>query len=521
MKHLKTLRILLTISAILCFATSLQARVLEIKVIKVSAFGKFKSGDFVRLEGELKGELEPSEGIPGLNKVALNGSGKVEYRTPFVIIMPGTNAKGNGAVLIDVPNRGRPISHFLYNSGRENFLPLDLEARTGFLQHHGFTVGMVQWELGQGIAIPSFIDERGEKRFVEGVGLAAIRDFADFMRTLPSNTIATSAELQQLSNGKNRPNRILAVGYSQTARLLKTLLIEGFNTADNRQVFDGLHLHASASGLADIQVTGKGPASSTFFTPRFTHPEHRGVTEEPLSYASIVTKIKGEKPKLVVTNATTDYYNIRASLARTGAGGFVDVSIPSNVRIYDIAGASHGRQMEKTCEFAPGQLDFFPALRASLLHLDNWVAKTAQPPATRLMPLEPQPSNPMLLHAPRHLPGAIAQVPKQDADGNSLGGIQLPDLAAPLGTHGAQNPPLADRGCNLNAAFIPFAKTPQSKASTDQRPSLQERYKTHANYVRKIQTASNKLVKDRFLLKQDAIAIVNAAKQQKSVFDFQ
>jgi hypothetical protein len=126
---------------------------------------------------------------------------------------------------VDVPNRGRPISHFIYNSARENFLPLELNARTGFLQHQGFPVGMVQWELGQGIAIPSFTDERGAKQFVEGVGSAANRDFGDFMRTLPTAVIASSAELSQFAASKNRPNRLIAVGYSQTARLLKTLLI--------------------------------------------------------------------------------------------------------------------------------------------------------------------------------------------------------------------------------------------------------------------------------------------------------
>jgi Alpha/beta hydrolase domain len=504
--------------------TSAEARVVEVNVTKSSNYGNFRAGEFVRLEGEIKGELSADESIPGLMKVTPNANGKVEYRTPFVVILPAQNAKGNGAVLVDVPNRGRPISHFLYNSAREKFLPLELDARTGFLQHAGFTVGMVQWELGQGIVIPSFVDEKGGKRFVEGVGLAAIRDFAEFMRNLPPAVTQSSSDFTQFANGKNRPTRVLAVGYSQTARLLKTLLIEGFNTANDKRVFDGLHLHASASGLADILVTGKGPASSTFFTPRFTHPEHRGVTELPLSYSDIVAKIKSpigsEKPLLVVTNATTDYYNIRASLARTGAGGMTDLPIPSNVRIYDIAGASHGRQIEKTCDYAPGQLDFFPVLRTSLLHLDHWVAKGKLPPASRLMPLEPQPSNPMLLQAPLHLAGAIVQVPKQDADGNSVGGVRLPDLDAPLGTHGTQNPPMSDRGCNLNAGYIPFAKSDSLRASNDQRKSLQQRYRTQSGYLTEITRASKRLVRERFLLEEDSLAIVNAARLQTESFDF-
>jgi hypothetical protein len=60
MKHHYNLRIVLTISAILCLPISLQARVVDIEVKKFNAFGKFKAGEFMRLEGELKGELDPT-----------------------------------------------------------------------------------------------------------------------------------------------------------------------------------------------------------------------------------------------------------------------------------------------------------------------------------------------------------------------------------------------------------------------------------------------------------------------------
>lgn len=519
-------------------STMTQANIVEIKVIKTSPYGEFKAGKFVLVEGELKGELATTEPIPGLDKAAKNARGRIEYVAPFVVIMPAQDAKGNGALLIDVPNRGRPISHFLYNSGRENFLPLELDPRSGFLQHQGFTVATVQWELGQGIKLPTFVDEAGVTRFVEGVGLAAIRDFADLLRSFPSASNASNStggvsttdalSASALAPMAGRIDRVLAVGYSQTARLLKTLLVQGFNHVGSRRVFDGLHLHASASGLADILVTGKGPASSTFFTPRFTHPEHRGVTEEPLSYRDIVktlelkdsaslgasrTKPGLKGPLLVVTNATTDYYNIRASLARTGASGLKDLAVPGNVRIYDIAGASHGRAVEKTCEQLPGRLDFFPVLRASLLHLDHWVATGKVPPPSRLMPLEPQPSEVTLLQAPLHLPGAIVQVPLRDADGNSLGGVRLPDLVAPLGTHGAQNLPLSDRACNLNAAYIPFAPDPTVRLVSDARPSLAERYSSPADYEKRVWAAGQVLIREGFLLEEDLPAIMESAKK--------
>ena len=89
------------------------------------------------------------------------------------------------------------------------------------------------------------------------------------------------------------------------------------------------------------------------FTPRFTAVNFRGVHEEPFTYEDIVGRMtkRGEiPPKIAVTNMTTDYFSIRASLARTGSRGTTETPIPANVRIYDVAGASHGRGHE------PGRL---------------------------------------------------------------------------------------------------------------------------------------------------------------------
>ena len=514
MKLIPTLRKATIFLTLLFFALvylpKAQAMISSIEIKSSTPYGIFKAGEFIRIEGVITGALSPTERIPGIDKAPVNAAGQIAYKSPFVIIMPKDASKANGSLLIDVPNRGRPISHFLYNSGRENFQPLELNARSGFLQHQGFTVAMVQWELGQGIELPSFKNAEGEVRYVEGVGLAVIRDFASFLRT--------GLRRQGLMNPlAGTTERVLAVGYSQTARVLKTMLVEGFNTIGGRRVFDGMHIHAAASGVADILATGKGPASSTFFTPRFTHPEHRGVTEEPLSYQDIVSRDKLRKgnplgsPRLLVTNATTDYLSIRASLARTGAKGVVDLPIPDNVRIYDIAGASHGRASEKTCEQLPGQLDFFPVMRSTLLHLHQWVSDNTKPPESRLMPLEALPGEPTLLQAPAHLPGAIVQAPKRDADGNSLGGVRLPELEVPLGTHGAQNLPLSDRACNLNAAYIPFARNPGERKAGDTRVALSERYKSAEDYLAKLKAAADKLVTQGFLLKEDADLIFKQA----------
>ena len=484
------------------------ARVTRFEVSSTAPYGSFRPGEFVRVDGFVSGELSPNERIPGLDRASRNARGQVEYRAPFVLIMPRDKSGGNGALLVEVPNRGRSIAHHLYNSPRDPFLPTgSFDRGNGFLQDHGFTLAALQWELGQGIVLPTFTDG-GKTLQVEGAGTAAIRDFADFLRNAGTDTAGMPNPVV------GRIDRTLAVGYSQTARVLKSFLIEGLNDAGGRRVFDGMHLNASASGLANIYATSTGPESGTFFTPRFSQPDFRGVTEEPLTWTDIVGRVtaRGQvPPKLLVTNMTTDYYSIRASLARTGLDSTTDVPVPAMVRLYDVAGASHGRATAATCEMAPGRLDAFPVMRATLLNLDRWVKDGVEPPASRLMPLEPRPEEKTVLQAPQHLPTAIVQAPRRDADGNSIGGVRLPDMEAPLGTHGAQNLPLSDRACNLNAAYIPFARTLVERAAGDMRQALVERYVNRDDYIGRIRDAARRLVADRFLLEGDVPEIESAA----------
>jgi hypothetical protein len=48
-------------------------------------------------------------------------------------------------------------------------------------------------------------------------------------------------------------------------------------------------------------------------------------------------------------------------------------------------------------------------------------------------------------------------------------------------------------------------------AAGDKRPSLAERYPSHADYVAKVTAAANQLVKQRLLLQQDADMIIKQA----------
>jgi hypothetical protein len=105
---------------------------------------------------------------------------------------------------------------------------------------------------------------------------------------------------------------------------------------------------------------------------------------------------------------------------------------------------------------------------------------------------------------------------KVDADGNEAAGVKSPLQAAPLGTYTGWNVtasgPLKGQACGLAGGFIPFAKTKAERLiKGDPRPSLEERYRSHDDYVRIVGIAAVRLVQERYLLQQDADAMVKQA----------
>jgi hypothetical protein len=110
-------------------------------------------------------------------------------------------------------------------------------------------------------------------------------------------------------------------------------------------------------------------------------------------------------------------------------------------------------------------------------------------------------------------------VPKVDLDGNEIAGVKSPLEMAPLGTYTGWNTfssgVFEGQMCLIDApvgGFIPFATTRADRLTTgDPRLALEERYGTHDGYVRAVTTAADALVKDGFLLRSDADAMIAQA----------
>jgi hypothetical protein len=108
-------------------------------------------------------------------------------------------------------------------------------------------------------------------------------------------------------------------------------------------------------------------------------------------------------------------------------------------------------------------------------------------------------------------------VPRVDADGNETSGIRVPELAVPLATTTGWNF-RAERVGNpttlyaLLGSYLPFARTRAAReARHDSRLSIEERYRDRDDYLQRIRTAANALIKDRFLLQEDLDDVVQRA----------
>src|SRR5258706_5839365 len=301
------------LAAVIC-ALPAHARVVSFEIEKQSPYGRYNGVDFNRIEAKVRGEIAPEDRIPDIEKViadpAEKAPGKAVYETRVLLIAPATRA--NGALLLEVPNRGRVISHALYNGLREPPTGVgSTEPGTGFLQRQGFALASVAWEYGEGIVVPKFRDASGEERNVEAAAFAAIRDLALFLRDARADDAGRPNPLA------GALDRAYATGFSQTARLLRTFLSQGYNTSNGRMVFAGLHLHAGASGQMPILEAGRRAASANARpTPNFARPALRGGQETPFTYEDIVAAMRARNeplPKIVVTGITTDYRSLRAS----------------------------------------------------------------------------------------------------------------------------------------------------------------------------------------------------------------
>jgi hypothetical protein len=390
---------------------------------------------------------------------------------------------------------------------------------------------------------------------VVGLGLAAVRDFLSYLKYDPQSTAPV--------------HRVYAVGISQSGRFLRHYLYQDFNADEQgRQVMDGMIAHVAGAGRGSFNhrfaqpSRDAQPMSSLFFPtdlfPFTDLPESDPDTNKSAGLLDAAVK-SHTVPRIFYTNTSYEYWGRAASLIHTSADGTKDAVLAGNTRVYFLAGLQHFSGAFPPQKSTPGNLDYTAQQRhnanpiqwywrALITDMDQWVKDgTAPPPSTHpkiadhtLVPLAkwtfpkiPGVNTPHEVSLVYHMDHAVKQkgetiavepprvgspfgvlVPQNDADGNDLGGVRLPELQVPLATYTGWNLRDAsigapDQRLSFLGSFIPLAKTAQErKQSGDPRLSIAERYASREQYLSRYADAAKKLVQQRFLLSEDVPALL-------------
>ncbi len=139
-------------------AAVVQARVTRVEVAsRVDVLGGKSFGDagsYERITGRVYFSLPVANthnrGIVDLDKAVNLKGGEVEFSADFVAIRPKDASKGNGSMLLEVPNRGRPRITGLVDGGDWD---VSGDAGDGWLLRNGFTIVALGWQwdaVGEG-----------------------------------------------------------------------------------------------------------------------------------------------------------------------------------------------------------------------------------------------------------------------------------------------------------------------------------------------------------------------------------
>lgn len=391
---------------------------------------------------------------------------------------------------------------------------------------------------------------------VMGLGFAAIRDSVSFFRWGAADAAGTTNPLSP--GGRPGIRHALGIGISQSGRVLRDWLYQGFNQAgDGRAVFDGMM--PIIAGARRTFVNARFAQAGRY--PR-QHEDHSYPDDQfPFAYAPMHDPISGRTdgmleparaagvcPRIMHVDTDSEMWSARASLLVTDTGGN-DIDQPPEVRVYLTGGLPHGGMHPPAAgvtQHPANPLSYGPAVRALLPALLRWVETGEEPPpslfpsrkagtlvtleeARAAFPAVPGTSFPPALNGLRlmdygTLPATEGSaypvfVAKTDGDGNPVDGWLHPMIRAPLAAHTGWNP----RGkgyaegelYSIAGSMLRFAEAP---GSGDPRPSIQERYGDRAGWLRRLEQVCTGMAAAGWLLQEDADRLVAAARAGQDPF---
>lgn len=397
---------------------------------------------------------------------------------------------------------------------------------------------------------------RSQDPKVAGLGLAAIRDAMSNAKYDPSSPFPA--------------RHAVAFGISQTGRLLRHFIYQGFNTDERgRKVFDGMLIHVAGGGRGSFnhrfaQPSRDGHRFDAFFFPTDLFPFTSEPSTDPESGLTDGLNShlfdRSHLPYVFQTNSGYEYWGRAASLIHTTADGARDLAPPPNERIYLLTSAQHvpGPFPPPASARHPGSrvyrnqpLDYRLPLRALLIGLVDWVRDgkeplpSAYPTIARgdlvsidkvALPSVPDLGRPTVVHQPDRLdfgprwsqgivdrePPALSKpfpvlVPQVDSLGNELGGMRSIELEAPLASYLSWNLRRGQPGdttelSRILGSYLALPLDPQARAAArDPRPAITALYPSRDAYLGRVRRVADDLVTRRMLLRDDVDRAVRRA----------
>lgn len=362
---------------------------------------------------------------------------------------------------------------------------------------------------------------------VAGAGLLALRDFAVFLKQGDASFQAAK--------------HVIGEGVSQCGRCLRTFLHHGLNLDEQgRQAFDGLLIHVAGGRRGQFNHRYAQPSVQP--TPGFGHlpPFADQLVDGPGLLDR--QRAAGGVPRIFYTDTSAEYWRGDASLAHTHPQTGEDVDPPAGTRRYLWSSTQHGAGLLPPVDESPfcraenllNVIDYRPLMRAALVNLRAWVVDDVEPPqnafprkndgsgVSRESVLETLSDqslslpDPALLNKlypldlgsdadmgvgdfPARICGAAypSLVSALDASGNEVAGVQMPDVAVPVGLHTGFNP--RHHSAGGTGQVVDYTGTTAFFSPED----LTRRYGPRESYLARIAAFAGDLVKRRYLLAED------------------
>ncbi len=323
---------------------------------------------------------------------------------------------------------------------------------------------------------------------VTGAGLLALREVAGWLRAAEGI------------------DRTLLFGVSQSGRLIRQFLADGCNV-------DPVTGAAAYDAMLPLTAGGRVGQFNRPFTVPGTLPNRPEEVPVDATYRALLVRsdAAGASPKVIALNTSNEYWR--------GDAALLHGETHPDVRVHHLAGTQHTHGTVPQLFEVPvlgwrgrhgfNVVDWRPVVRAAVVQLVDWVERDVPAEPSRLPSEEQLTDRATVLGrfeamgrvVPRvgSFPEPAGVVTMVDEVGNEVGGLRLPDVAAPIGVHTGWNVRHPDTGAPEDELLLTGASW-----WFDDLPPLD----AHLAATREVAV---QLVADRFLLAEDVDAVIEGA----------